>query len=82
MTRMAPLSALRPYAVSVRRTVDAEGLVAYHASRYSVPPEHVCVKVSVVAEGGRIFIRLGEVIIADHLPAAKPRRLRCWLCCC
>ena len=71
--KLAPLSALRPYAVSVKRTVDAEGLVAYHGSRYSVPPEHVGIKVSVVAEGGRIFIRLGEVVIADHPPAAKPR---------
>ncbi|MEY4488179.1 MAG: hypothetical protein RIQ79_687 [Verrucomicrobiota bacterium] len=71
--KLAPVSALRPYAVSVRRTVDAEGLVAYGGSRYSVPPEHVGVKVAVIAEGGRIFIRLGEVVIADHLPAAKPR---------
>jgi transposase len=71
--KLAPLSALRPYTLQVERTVDAEGLVAYHASRYSVPPEHVGTKVSVLREGGRIFIRTGDVIVAEHAQAAKPR---------
>ena len=72
-SKLAPLSALRPYTLQVERTVDAEGLVAYQASRYSVPPEHVGAKVCVLCEGGRIYIRTGEVIIAEHAQAAKPR---------
>ena len=71
--KLAPLSELRPYTLQVERTVDAEGLVAYQTSRYSVPPEHVGTKVCVLCEGGRIYIRTGDVIVAEHIQAAKPR---------
>jgi transposase len=71
--KLAPLSTLRPYTLSVERTVDAEALVAYQGSRYSVPPEHVGGKVTVLAVGGRICIRVGELIVAEHVPAARPR---------
>lgn len=71
--KLAPLSALRPYVLSVERTVDAEGLVSYQGSRYSVPPEHVGARVAVLAAGGRINIRVGELIVAEHAPAPKSR---------
>jgi hypothetical protein len=71
--KLAPLAELRPYTLQVERTVDAEGFVAYQTSRYSVPPEHVGSKVCVLCEGGRLYIRTGEVIVAEHTQAAKPR---------
>ncbi len=70
---LAPLSALRPYVLRVERTVDAEALVAYQGSRYSVPPEQVGARVAVLAEGGRIVIRHGDLIVAEHACAPKPR---------
>lgn len=70
---LAPLSALRPYALQVRRTVDAEALVAYQGSRYSVPPEHVGLEVAVIASGGRIVVCRGDTVVAEHAPATKPR---------
>mgnify|MGYP005854289533 CR=1 FL=1 len=73
LPRLAPMSSLRPYKLLSPRTVDAEGLVAYEGSRYSVPPEHVGARVSVLAEGGRIFIRSDECVIAEHAAAARPR---------
>jgi transposase len=71
--KLAPLSTLRPYVLRTARTVDAEGLVAYQGSRYSVPPEHVGARVAVTAQSGRIVIRSGELIVAEHTPAARPR---------
>ncbi len=47
--------------------------VQYQGSRYSVPPEHVGAKVAVLAAGGSISIRVGEVLGAEHGPAPKPR---------
>jgi transposase len=70
---LAPLANLRPYALRQTRTVDAEALVAYQNSRYSVPPEHIGTRVEVAAESGQIVIRTAELIIAEHHPAAKPR---------
>ena len=66
---LAPVDSLRPYAPAVARRVDAESLVAYQGSRYSVPPEHVGAAVSVTATGGQISVRAGEVVIATHAPA-------------
>jgi transposase len=72
-SKLAPLSGLRPYPLKAERTVDAEGLVAYQTSRYSVPPEYVGSKVCVLCESGRLYIRTGDVIIAEHTRAARPR---------
>lgn len=71
--KLASLGTLRPYGLRVVRTVDAEGLVAYQGSRYSVPPEHVGCKVAVLAAAGNICIRIGELLVAEHAPAPKPR---------
>lgn len=70
--KLAPLSALRPYVMHLERTVDAESLVPFEGSRYSVPPDHVGQRVAVCAEGGRIFIRHGDLIVAEHAQAVKP----------
>jgi transposase len=54
------------------RKIDAEAMVAFQKSRYSVPPEHVGQTVTVLAEQGRIIIRCGQLILAEHAQAAKP----------
>jgi transposase len=56
----------------VDRVVSTESLVRFEASRYSVPPEHVGKTVQVMAEGGTILIRLGDVIVAEHVQADRP----------
>lgn len=73
LPKLAPVAQLRPYAPAVTRKVDAESLVAYHGSRYSVPPAHIGATVSVIATGGKITVRAGELVIAEHPPTAKGR---------
>ncbi len=73
LPQLAPVEQLRPYAPAVIRRVDAEALVAYHGSRYSVPPAHIGAKVSVTATGGQITVRASDLVIAEHPPAAKGR---------
>lgn len=69
--KLAPIALVAPYVVAQRhdRRVDVEGYVRLAHARYSVPPEHVGQRVLVVAEPHRIQVRLGETIIAEHLPA-------------
>jgi hypothetical protein len=55
----------------VRRTVSFEAMVHYHGSRYSVPPAFAGKPVEVVAAGGQILIRAGDVVIAEHREAAQ-----------
>lgn len=71
LSQLAPIAQLRPYAPAVSRKVDAEALVAYRGSRYSVPPEHVGQLVSVQSLGGKITVKAGELIVAEHAPIAK-----------
>jgi transposase len=68
LPKLAPIEQLRPYAPAVARKVTAESLVAYQGSRYSVPPEHIGTTVSVIAAGGKITVRAGELVIAEHVP--------------
>jgi len=56
----------------VRRTVNFEAMVHYRGSRYSVPPAFAGQPVEVVALGGQIVIRSGDVVIAEHRAAAQP----------
>lgn len=56
----------------MQRTVDWEALVQFQGSRYSVPPAYAGQTVAVAAEGGQIFIRTGDAIIAEHRQAAQP----------
>ena len=53
------------------RKVSAESLVAYQGGRYSVPPEHVGARVSVTSLGGKITIKAGDLIVAEHAPVPK-----------
>lgn len=69
--KLAPADQLRPYAPAVTRKVNAEGLVAYQGSRYSVPPEHIGTTVSVIATGGKIAVRVGDLVLAEHVPVPK-----------
>lgn len=73
LPHLAPVAQLRPYAPAVARKVDAEALVAYQGSRYSVPPEFVGQPVRVCAAGGKVTIRAGAVIIAEHAGVPKGR---------
>lgn len=73
LTHLAPAAQLRPYAAAVARKVSAESLVSFQGGRYSVPPEHIGTQVSVTSLGGRITVKAGELIIAEHAPVAKGR---------
>lgn len=55
-----------------RRTVSVEAMVHFQGSRYSVPPLHVGTAVAVMASGGQVVIRSGDVVIAEHRQAAQP----------
>ena len=71
--KLIPLASAPKYQLSLRRerTVSSEGFVCIGGSRYSVPPEVVGQKVIVEQGEQRIVVRLGEVIIADHVRAAS-----------
>ena len=66
---LAPARAAYPFIET--RQVDAGSFVAWHGSRYSVPPAHVGRTVAVSGALGRVSVRLGETIIAEHPQAAK-----------
>jgi transposase len=66
---LAPARAAYPFIET--RQVDAGSFVAWRGSRYSVPPAHVGRTVAVVGVLGRVQVRLGETIIAEHAQAAK-----------
>lgn len=70
---LLPLASLPTYRLSekLERKVDAEGFVRVAGSRYSVPPASVGRHVIVERGEGRISVRLGEVIIAEHPRAAR-----------
>lgn len=65
---LIPLSSIEQYRLcrTVERTVNAEGFVLLDGNRYSVPPEKVGQKVFVEQGEQRIFIRTGDLIIAEH----------------
>lgn len=67
-TTLTALSAIRPYQWIDRepRVVNAEAMVLYEKSHYSVPPVTVGQKVLVESAGQQIRIRLGDTIIAEH----------------
>lgn len=69
---LTAMASIPPYrlAEALTRKVDAEAMVALQKSRYSVPPEYVGQTVTILAEHGRIIIRCGDLILADHAQAA------------
>ena len=70
---LTPLEEVRPYRfVPVEsRVVSYESMVQFQGSRYSVPPVYAGKNVEVAADGGRILVRLGDAVIADHGQAAE-----------
>jgi transposase len=60
------------YVDPVQRIVNYESMVHFQGSRYSVPPDYAGQTVQVLAQGGQIAIRAGEVIIAEHRQAVQP----------
>ena len=72
---LTPLSAIAPYQIvhSVHRTVDAEALVRFDNVRYSVPALHAGQRVDVEAACGKIRIRLGQMILAEHPRSLMPQ---------
>jgi transposase len=69
--QLAPAAQLRPYAPAVARKVGAESLVCFQGGRYSVPPEHVGAAVTVASLAGKITIKAGDMIVAEHAPVPK-----------
>ena len=63
-----------PYVLALRhdRRVDAESLVHFSGSRYSVPPQYVGKRVLLVRTGRQVQIRSGDLIIAEHGFAPMP----------
>lgn len=73
---LTPVESIRPYTFIERlpRKVAAESMVSFRSSRYSVPPAYVGreVTVELSADHGRVVIRSGDLIVAEH-PAAGRR---------
>lgn len=71
---LAPLSAIAPYQVCeyVSRKAGFDSFVRFQRTRYSLPPDHAGRKVLIANTGAKIIIRSGDMIVAEHLPAAKP----------
>lgn len=70
---LTPFAGVAPYRFvdPVKRTVNWEAMIAFQGSRYSVPPLYAGQHVEVVAEGGSIFVRSGDTIIAEHRQALQ-----------
>jgi transposase len=73
-SQLTQLTSICPYHLveSVTRRVDAESMVAFARSRYSAPPHLSGRVVAVEADAGRIRIRHGDLVVADHPAASKP----------
>lgn len=56
----------------IHRSVNAEALVQFEKSHYSVPAEYVGKRVAVEASAGQIFIRAKDCIIAEHPRSRTP----------
>jgi len=71
---LASVASIAPYPVGAyaNRRVDAESFVHFSGSRYSVHPEHVGQSVTLVHLGGRVVVRAGDLVIAEHDAAPKP----------
>lgn len=75
---LTPISSARPYQfveLHVRK-VNAESMVHFENSTYSVPPEWIGKSVGVTSQGGRITIKADDMIVAEHaLAACKGRQV-------
>jgi len=66
-----------PYQLNetVVRRVNWEGFVQFCRSRYSVPPECAGKSVVVGLRDGKVIIRSGDMIVAEHESASKPNTI-------
>jgi transposase len=71
---LTPYASFPPYTgvVVQRRKVSAEAVVRHRRSEYMVAPEHIGCEVEVLAVAGRIRVRQGDTVIADHPVATRP----------
>ena len=71
---LTPITAVAPYRFidPAQRVVNAESMIRFNGSRYSVPPAHAGQRVQVAAQGGQILIRAGDTVIAEHAEAPRP----------
>ena len=71
---LTPVTSVRPYTFIERypRKVAAESMVSFRSARYSVPPQYVGreVTVELSGEAGRVVVRSGDLIVAEH-PTAR-----------
>ena len=72
--KLTPCHSIAPFKLVLAedRIVSSESFVRFGRSFYSVPPEHAGKTVAVAADGGKVIIRSGDLIIAEHPQAAKP----------
>jgi transposase len=71
---LTPYASFPPYTgvVIQRRKVSTEAVVRHRRSDYMVPPEHIGQEVEVLVQAGRIRVRLGDTVIADHPLSTRP----------
>lgn len=71
---LTTVTSIAPYQLcqTEARRANWEGYVRFARSRYSVPPECAGRPVIVTQRDGKVIIRSGDMIVAEHEPAAKP----------
>lgn len=71
--KLTPLNSVLPYQLVewFSRKAGFDGFVRFAKSRYSVPPEYAGQTLSIGQQEQKIIIRAQDMIVAEHLPAAK-----------
>jgi transposase len=71
--KLTALTSVPPYQLCewVSRKAGFDGFVRFAKSRYSVPPEYAGQTVRIGQKEQKVVIRTQELIVAEHLPAAK-----------
>lgn len=77
LEKLTALKSVAPYSVVPQsaRQAGFDSFVRFDQSRYSVPPEYAGQTVCVGREQSKIVIRCQDMIIAEHIPALKPRSI-------
>jgi transposase len=71
---LVPFVSIPPYRIvePIVRKVDVESYVRLAGSRYSVPPELCGTSVVLTRQEGRVLVRSGDCIVAEHDEAPRP----------
>lgn len=71
--KLTPLASVARYQLAelVSRQAGFDGFVRFEKSRYSLPPEYAGQTVLIGHRDNKIVIRSQDMIVAEHLPAAK-----------